>query len=191
VPEPFLGEKVCAVIVLRPGRQANAAWLRSFCRQRLADIKIPSAFRFVDEIPKGPTGKILKRLLREQVAADVSNERRTARSVTRAEARQWIDEWLTANLGSRSGSDVDNVAFAELGMDSLQGVQLAHELSEWLGYELGVTVSWNFPTAAALADHLAAGRGPQTESDLPAGFLSNEAAEAMLSAELEGLNINH
>ena len=63
VPDPLYGEEVAAFVVLKDGMQANEEELISYCRERLADYKCPKSIRIVAEIPKGPTGKLLKREL--------------------------------------------------------------------------------------------------------------------------------
>jgi long-chain acyl-CoA synthetase len=63
VPDPLYGEEVAAFIVLKEGMNCDEAELESFCRERLADFKCPKSIRIVAEIPKGPTGKLLKREL--------------------------------------------------------------------------------------------------------------------------------
>lgn len=63
VPDQLYGEEVAAFIVLKEGREATEEEIISFCRARLADYKCPKTIRFVAEIPKGPTGKLLKREL--------------------------------------------------------------------------------------------------------------------------------
>ncbi len=64
VPHDTHGEEVKAVIVLHAGRELAAAEVIDFCKQSLAAYKYPRIVEFVDELPKGPTGKILKRELR-------------------------------------------------------------------------------------------------------------------------------
>ena len=59
VPHPELGEEVGAAVVLKA--EATAAELRDFVKQRVAAYKYPRHVWFLDELPKGPTGKILKR----------------------------------------------------------------------------------------------------------------------------------
>jgi len=59
-----LGEEIVAVISLKAGAQATPEDLTDFCKERLASYKCPREFRMVDELPKGPTGKILKKELR-------------------------------------------------------------------------------------------------------------------------------
>jgi fatty-acyl-CoA synthase len=69
IPDERWIEAVCAVVVLREGGAADAEELRAFARDRLAGFKVPKAIRFAEELPKNPSGKILKRELREQHAA--------------------------------------------------------------------------------------------------------------------------
>jgi long-chain acyl-CoA synthetase len=63
VPDQLYGEEVAAFVVLKEGREATESEIIDFCRERLADYKCPKTIRIVREIPKGPTGKLLKREL--------------------------------------------------------------------------------------------------------------------------------
>jgi acyl-CoA synthetase (AMP-forming)/AMP-acid ligase II len=65
VPDETWGEIVKAVIVLRAGASASAEEIMEFCRRHLAGYKCPHSVDFVDALPRNPTGKILKRELRE------------------------------------------------------------------------------------------------------------------------------
>lgn len=67
-PDPEKGEQVRAAIVLRDGATASAESLARFCRDHLAAYKVPERVELVRELPKSATGKILKRVLREQAA---------------------------------------------------------------------------------------------------------------------------
>jgi long-chain acyl-CoA synthetase len=71
LPDERLGEEVGAAIALKPGAHADADDLREFVKQRVAAYKYPRRIWFVDELPKGPTGKILKREIKapDRVAA--------------------------------------------------------------------------------------------------------------------------
>ncbi|HKX82712.1 MAG TPA: long-chain fatty acid--CoA ligase, partial [Pyrinomonadaceae bacterium] len=71
VPDKFYGEEVAAFVVLKKESQATEADLIDFCKQHLADYKCPKKVYFVDDIPKGPTGKLLKRELVAQLKASV------------------------------------------------------------------------------------------------------------------------
>jgi long-chain acyl-CoA synthetase len=64
VPHESHGEEVKAVVVRRPGTALDVDGVIAFCRERLAAYKYPRVVEFRDELPKGPTGKILKRELR-------------------------------------------------------------------------------------------------------------------------------
>lgn len=68
VPDSLYGEEVAAFVVLKEGTNCAADELINFCRQRLADFKCPKSVRIVSEIPKGPTGKLLKRELAKDYA---------------------------------------------------------------------------------------------------------------------------
>jgi long-chain acyl-CoA synthetase len=61
VPHAELGEEVAAAIALKSGADSSPAELRDFVKQRVAAYKYPRHVWIVDELPKGPTGKILKR----------------------------------------------------------------------------------------------------------------------------------
>src|SRR4051794_20001256 len=56
-----LGEEVAAAVALKDGESATPEELRAFMKERVAAYKYPRAIWIVDELPKGPTGKILKR----------------------------------------------------------------------------------------------------------------------------------
>jgi long-chain acyl-CoA synthetase len=64
VPHESLGEEVKAVVALAPDRELSAEDVTAYCKKRLAAYKYPRIVEFADELPKGPTGKILKRELR-------------------------------------------------------------------------------------------------------------------------------
>ena len=64
-PDERLGEEVVAVVVRRPGSEVTAEEIIAYCRERLAAYKYPREIRFMAELPKGPSGKILKAELRD------------------------------------------------------------------------------------------------------------------------------
>ena len=61
VPDDSMGEEVGAAVVLKQGADASADDIRAFVKERVAAYKYPRKIWFPDELPKGPTGKILKR----------------------------------------------------------------------------------------------------------------------------------
>ncbi len=66
VPDAHWGESVKAIVVLKQGMTATADELISFCKENMASYKKPSTVEFRDGLPKSPTGKILKRILRDE-----------------------------------------------------------------------------------------------------------------------------
>lgn len=69
LPHDQLGEEVCAAVALRTGSTVTETELREFVRAQVAAYKYPRVVWFVDALPKGPTGKILKREIVPPVAA--------------------------------------------------------------------------------------------------------------------------
>jgi long-chain acyl-CoA synthetase len=153
ISDKFLGERVCANIVCKKGLQATETEIIAFCRQQLADYKIPSAILFVDALPKSPTGKILKRVLRD--------ERRHAipapppRSAGAIEIEMWVREWITDNLEVDGNTVAADRSFFEYGMTSLTGLKLSAQLGEWLGRPMEDVLVWNHGTVDALVKYAA------------------------------------
>ena len=65
VPDERWGETVKAIVVRQPGVEVTAGELLSFAQERLAGFKRPRSVDFVDVLPRNPTGKLLKKVLRE------------------------------------------------------------------------------------------------------------------------------
>ena len=70
---PVWGEVVIAYVVLRPGYTVTEGELLAFARERLADYKVPESIIFREELPKGSTGKILRRALGQEEDAVASS----------------------------------------------------------------------------------------------------------------------
>ena len=69
VPDERWGEAVRAVVVLRSGESLADDELMDFCRGRIADYKRPRSVTFLDELPRNPSGKVLKRELRDEAGS--------------------------------------------------------------------------------------------------------------------------
>jgi len=67
IPDKMKGEIAKAYIVLKKGQTATEKEIIDYVRERIAKFKAPRKVEFVDSLPQGPTGKILKRVLKEQV----------------------------------------------------------------------------------------------------------------------------
>jgi len=66
IPDPEWGQEPRAIIVLKKGSKATAEELIEYCRAKLSSFKRPRTVVFVDELPRNPMGKVLKRVLREK-----------------------------------------------------------------------------------------------------------------------------
>lgn len=64
-PDDYRGETLHAYVSLRQGQSATADELRAWCREKLSAYKVPTDVFFIEELPKTPTGKILRRALRD------------------------------------------------------------------------------------------------------------------------------
>jgi long-chain acyl-CoA synthetase len=69
VPDERWGETVLALVVVAPGAIVDVDELVAFARERLAGYKLPRSVEFVDELPRSPAGKVLKRELRARFGA--------------------------------------------------------------------------------------------------------------------------
>jgi len=67
LPDAMRGEAVVAVVVLKPNETASARDLQRHCRDLLANYKIPQRILFRETLPRGGTGKVLKRLLKKEL----------------------------------------------------------------------------------------------------------------------------
>lgn len=78
VAHDVLGEDIAAAIVLVGGAKTSAQDLQAWCRERLADNKVPRTFLFVDDLPMNQNGKVLKRELRPALQSAFDAQRKNA-----------------------------------------------------------------------------------------------------------------
>jgi long-chain acyl-CoA synthetase len=69
IPDPHKGEQVAVAVVARPDSGLTADEVIAYCRDNIAAYKVPARVDIVAELPKSATGKLLKRVLREQAAS--------------------------------------------------------------------------------------------------------------------------
>jgi long-chain acyl-CoA synthetase len=70
IPDPVLGEEVGAAVVLAPGATETAESIQAYVKSQVAAYKYPRQVWFLDTLPKGPTGKVLKREIRPPTTVD-------------------------------------------------------------------------------------------------------------------------
>lgn len=142
VPHATLGEDVAAAVVLRENASVTEREIRELAFARLADYKVPSQVLIVDEIPKGPTGKLQRIGLADKLAPKLKAEFVAPRDpVEDALARIWGEV-----LGIEQVSVCDN--FFALGGDSLLATQLVSRVRAAFGVELPLGTIFREPTVA-------------------------------------------
>jgi fatty-acyl-CoA synthase len=72
VDDPEFGKRLAAYVVLKAQQELTAEEVKDFVKQNLARYKVPRDVTLVDELPRTPTGKVLKRKLRERHASALS-----------------------------------------------------------------------------------------------------------------------
>jgi 2,3-dihydroxybenzoate-AMP ligase len=73
MPDPMLGEKMCAFVILKPGRQLTLAALVEFLKaQEIARFKMPERLEIVSDLPVSTFGKVSKKALAERIAAKLA-----------------------------------------------------------------------------------------------------------------------
>jgi acyl-CoA synthetase (AMP-forming)/AMP-acid ligase II/acyl carrier protein len=145
VPHATLGEDVATAVVLRENASATEREIRELAFARLADYKVPSQVVIVDEIPKGPTGKLQRIGLAENLAPKLKAKFVAPRNaVENALARIWAEV-----LGIEQVGVYDN--FFALGGDSLRATQLVSRVRAAFRVELPLGTIFREPTMAEQA----------------------------------------
>ena len=142
VPHATLGEDVAAAVVLREDASATEREIRELVFGRLADYKVPTQVMIVDELPKGPTGKLQRIGLAAKLASKLKAEFVAPRNLAEdGLARIWAEV-----LGIEQVGIYDN--FFALGGDSLRATQLVSRVRAAFGVELPLTTTFREPTVA-------------------------------------------
>ena len=157
VPHPRLGEDVAAAVVLRSGMTTTPMELRKYLQEQLASFKIPRQIIVQDTLPKGKTGKVLRRKLSE--AFDEKNDLET--KVTAPQTNQnsafntlviQLTELWERLLKTAPVSLDDN--FLEKGGDSLLAMEMLLELESLTGLPIPTSILFDAPTIRELAQKL-------------------------------------
>ncbi len=150
VPDTRLGEEVGAAVVLRRGAHVSAHEIQRHAAAKLADFKVPRQVVFVDDIPKGPTGKLQRIGLAERLGVGpVARPAQRAYVPPRTSLERELAElWATTLAVDRVGVDDD---FFSLGGDSILGAELVARIAERNGRKLPLTTLMWAPTLGAFA----------------------------------------
>ncbi len=145
VAHPTLGEDVAAAVRLRAGSHVAPAELRAFAARLLAPMKVPSRIAIVDAIPKGPSGKVQRLALAEQLHAQLQPAYAPPRT---AAERRMARIWRRALDVRRVGRHDD---FFALGGTSLSAMRVLSGIERQFGARLEPASLFTHPMLADLA----------------------------------------
>jgi len=153
VPDSRLGEDVAVAVVLRDGAKLTERGLQEFIADRLAEFKVPRRVVFLDDIPKGPTGKIQRIGLSERLGITCSGNQEasigSAFIAPQTPTQQKLAEIWIGVLGiERVGLSDD---FFALGGDSVLMTQVIARVREIMQAELSFLDFFESPTLADIS----------------------------------------
>ncbi|MBX9775414.1 MAG: AMP-binding protein [Xanthobacteraceae bacterium] len=155
---PTLHQEIAAAVVLRQGTKATTQELRRYLMQRLAPFKVPRVIICAAELPKGPTGKFVRKELASHFALVLNAaETRSQPEAAVADVNE-IEELLLPlwrDVLRRRDIGIDDDFFL-FGGDSLSAVDLISRIEERLQYQLPVNLLVEAPTVRQLAQHIEA-----------------------------------
>lgn len=171
-PHTLLGEDVAAAVVLKEGTSTTELEIKEFAARRLADFKIPRVVLFIDEIPKGPTGKRQRIGLAQKLGLTASDPTATTKYVppTTNLEEKLVQIWSEVLRVEKVGIH-DN--FFGLGGDSILAAQIVNRVREVLQVELSFLIFFEQPTVASMAIKI-----------------TQNSAEELMSEELDDM-LNH
>jgi len=161
MPDVSYGEQVAAAVVLRAGSSADTYELQRHVAGRLAHFKVPRHIVIVNELPKGPTGKVQRRNLPEALGLAGRAPVRSEDPGADPDLQQQI-AGLWCEVLDRADVPTD-VEFIAVGGDSLAAARLANRLRMQLGVDLSLADVLAAPTVreqAAICQRARAGRLP-------------------------------
>ncbi len=140
-----------------------------YCQALVADYKVPSRINFIAALPKAKSGKILKRVLREQVDLDsqASSQVINDEVLSVELIQQWIKEWLSKQFKLTVENIQTDKAFTKYGLSSILTMKLMRDLSSRSERTADPVVAWHYPTVELLANYLAKTWNLSSESEMP------------------------
>jgi acyl-CoA synthetase (AMP-forming)/AMP-acid ligase II len=151
--DPRLGEEVASAVVLHEGATVSERELREHVASRLASFKVPRRIAIVEAIPKGPTGKLQRIGLAEQLGLTVADATAPVEFVAPRTALEasiaglWQEVLGLERVGVRAG-------FFDIGGDSVLAAQVLARVRQSLGREVPLITFFEASTIEALARYL-------------------------------------
>ena len=165
-PHARLGETVAAAVIPRNGSASSAQELRDFASTRLAPYKVPATVVFLDELPKGPTGKVQRVGLADRLRLPTLGSGDMGRPAYAAPKTD-LEEQLCSIWGELLGVEQVGIHddFIALGGDSLHVAQLLAEVAELRGdHDLPAAAILAAPTVEQFAELLERGWAPSGQA---------------------------
>ncbi len=158
VPHTHLGEEIAAAIVLHRNASATASEIRQFAARCVAPFKVPRYVFIVEDIPKGPSGKVQRLGLAEKLGLTVPEQARPPIDADNAAPRTPVEEilvglWVRVLGIERVGIHDD---FFLVGGDSLLATQLISRIRDTLHIEVSFPSFFDTPTVADMARRIEA-----------------------------------
>ncbi len=189
VPHPQLGQEVAAAIVVPLGLDGSltAATLAEHVGQHLAYFKVPKQFYVVPALPRGPGGKLRRRLLPDMVRelTPLGNAAPTDLAAPQTEMEKRVAAWWEAELRvtgiGRQGH------FFDLGGDSLAAASVTVGIERALGAAIRPAALFDHPTVAAFAAYLEQASAAKPKQDItgeapPTAVLNSELLQRLRAA---------
>ena len=163
-PHTLLGEDVATAVVLAPKAQITELEIKEFAATQLADFKVPRVVLFVEEIPKGPTGKRQRIGLAEKLgltASDPTIPRPEYVAPRTSIEAKLVEIWSTILKIEPIGID-DN--FFQLGGDSILAAQIINRIRDSMQVDLSFVIFFEQPTVTNMALKIAQIQAETVES---------------------------
>jgi thioesterase domain-containing protein len=156
IPHPRLGEDVAVAIIPHPGAQTTPAELRQFLQRELASFKIPRRILTLDQLPKGATGKVQRRRLRESLDGLLGHQGTMPVPDVNKGPLDLEAELLTLwrRLLKSEAVTVDDDFFAS-GGDSLLAMEMLIQVEQLIGHPVPETILFGAETIRQFAPKIA------------------------------------
>jgi acyl-CoA synthetase (AMP-forming)/AMP-acid ligase II/acyl carrier protein len=152
-PDPMLGETVATAVITTSDSGLNERELRRFASLRLAPFKVPSHVVFVDEIPKGPTGKLQRIGLAKRLGLEIEEQMQEPEPKEFVPPSNPIEEELASIWAEVLVLDKvsANSSFLSLGGDSMLAAQIVSRVRSSFDVDVSLVDFFDTPTISDMA----------------------------------------